>query len=948
MSEINLTRETRDEGLSWGRLPLWMRWILPFVLLLLMVLVIYRQFAFTNLILARGDTYLYFYPYWHGAAEALRAGRLPFWNPDLFMGAPFLANSQVGFFYPLNWPLWYFLDTPYAASASILLHVFIGACGAYVTGRRLKLSVQGALVAAVLFAMGGYFAAKSEHLNQLQGLAYLPWLFAVTTDWSTLRYAQGKFPWGVLRRGGLIALFFGLQLLAGHTQTTFISAVGVGMWMIVQTVLELTNRAEIDGNKPAVWKNTGRLVGFGLAAIVVGVGVALLVSAVQLLPTLELQQLSRRQGGLPVDEALSFSFHPLLLAQGVLPIYGQSPYIEYVAYLPLVGFVLAVLGVSGVRKNRLLWGAVVLVFVGILFGLGKYSFVMERWMIHVPGFALFRAPARWMVLYSFGMALLAGAGWDKLGQTSGFEKIRRPFFVGVGLILLLMLAVPWSAHLGQTSVPMPPESPAQDPRWTLWVGWLLELLVILGVFLLANQRLSRFRYVLLAPLVLSLFFSERTLFEPALTTPEAFFDVRQSVARLQVSAEQSRLSDQPVGRFLSMSKGFFDPGDQGEIDSIYADQLTEEQLYRYTVTAKSREIVVPNLTMVYGLSAVDGFDGGLLPLYDYSAVTGLILPGEPTVDGRLREELENVPPDHWLDLFGVQYLITDKTGDQWFQFEDGNVFFDLQHRVTLQPNESVSVGYLPPFESAELWIIAEGSPGQVQVSAGPATDQWQAQQLTDVLQRAVWSEPGTPDGLTLTATDGEWKIAGLALVDSGRKFQQIVPGNYKLAHSGDVKVYENLDVLPRAFLVNEWSYAPDVDSAVAMMMDNFDPRTQAVIEGSGEAVSSQGEGTAEVTSYAPEKIIIQVNNPSNSLLVITDAFYPGWTATVDGRDTPIEKVNGMFRGIQLPANAQQIEMTYSPNTVRTGARLTLVGIIGITALITIPTALTRLKTQSAL
>ncbi len=67
-----------------------------------LVALFFNRLAFSNLILARGDTFLYFYPYWSAAAAALRAGRVPLWNPDLFMGAPFLANSQVGFFYPLN------------------------------------------------------------------------------------------------------------------------------------------------------------------------------------------------------------------------------------------------------------------------------------------------------------------------------------------------------------------------------------------------------------------------------------------------------------------------------------------------------------------------------------------------------------------------------------------------------------------------------------------------------------------------------------------------------------------------------------------------------------------------------------------------------------------------------------------------------------------------------
>ena len=86
----------------------------PYILIVALILFFFAKLAFTNLILGRGDLFLYFYPYWHAAAERLRDGSIPLWNPNLFMGAPFLANSQAGVLYPLNWPLWWLLPTPYA------------------------------------------------------------------------------------------------------------------------------------------------------------------------------------------------------------------------------------------------------------------------------------------------------------------------------------------------------------------------------------------------------------------------------------------------------------------------------------------------------------------------------------------------------------------------------------------------------------------------------------------------------------------------------------------------------------------------------------------------------------------------------------------------------------------------------------------------------------------
>lgn len=130
--------------------------VLSATLLALLILLFFHKMAFSNLILARGDTFLYFYPYWAMASAALREGQLPLWNPHIFMGVPFLANSQAGFFYPLNWPLWLLLPVPYAASATILIHLMIAGWGAMLAGRRLLALVwPAALLSGLVFALGG-------------------------------------------------------------------------------------------------------------------------------------------------------------------------------------------------------------------------------------------------------------------------------------------------------------------------------------------------------------------------------------------------------------------------------------------------------------------------------------------------------------------------------------------------------------------------------------------------------------------------------------------------------------------------------------------------------------------------------------------------------------------------------------------------------------------------
>src|SRR5207245_1091958 len=68
-----------------------------------LIAVIYRPLVFEGRILAGLDTEAYFYPNASYLAASLRTGRIPLWNPLIFAGVPFLANSQVGALYPPNW-----------------------------------------------------------------------------------------------------------------------------------------------------------------------------------------------------------------------------------------------------------------------------------------------------------------------------------------------------------------------------------------------------------------------------------------------------------------------------------------------------------------------------------------------------------------------------------------------------------------------------------------------------------------------------------------------------------------------------------------------------------------------------------------------------------------------------------------------------------------------------
>ena len=147
------------------------------VALLALAVIFFWKIALTNLILVGVDVFTYFTPFKAYAAEALRAGHLPLWNPYLFMGVPFLANIQTAVLYPLNLPL-IWLSTPKMVACSIVIHIFLGGLFAYLYAHlSLGLSPFGALVTAIVFAFSGFLGARVEHLTHLNVYIWLPLLF---------------------------------------------------------------------------------------------------------------------------------------------------------------------------------------------------------------------------------------------------------------------------------------------------------------------------------------------------------------------------------------------------------------------------------------------------------------------------------------------------------------------------------------------------------------------------------------------------------------------------------------------------------------------------------------------------------------------------------------------------------------------------------------------------
>jgi uncharacterized membrane protein YfhO len=147
-----------------------------------------------------------------------------------------------------------------------------------------------------------------------------------------------------------------------------------------------------------------------------------------------------------------------------------------------------------------------------------------------------------------------------------------------------------------------------------------------------------------------------------------------------------------------------------------------------------------------------------------------------------------------------------------------------------------------------------------------------------------------------------------------------------VASAEGVSVYENKRALPRAFFATSVVAAGSAASSLAMMREpNFDPRKQTVIEAPGFEGSS-GAGVAAVIEDRRNRVVIETDNERDGLLVLSDNFYPGWRAYVDGSRVELFRANHTMRAVKVPAGRHVVSFAFMPAAFFTSLYVSLGGV----------------------
>ncbi|MBN1978099.1 MAG: YfhO family protein [Anaerolineae bacterium] len=154
-----------------------------------------------------------------------------------------------------------------------------------------------------------------------------------------------------------------------------------------------------------------------------------------------------------------------------------------------------------------------------------------------------------------------------------------------------------------------------------------------------------------------------------------------------------------------------------------------------------------------------------------------------------------------------------------------------------------------------------------------------------------------------------------------------------------IDVYLNTAALPMALLVHEATAVESHTAAWEALFTDFDPTQTVILEKSqvagldpgGEQRSGIESGRIEFVRYGSNEIVLAVETSTNGWLVLSEVYYPGWQATVDGEAVKVLRADYAFRAVALSPGEHIVKMTFTPWTWRAGLAVSVVTWSGLAA-----------------
>lgn len=400
-------------------------------------------------------------------AKMWREGWLPLWNPHQGMGYPLYANSQSALFYPPNALFAWLQERAFGWLAA--WHLWWAGMGVWLLLRRQAgMGFAASLVGSIAFAFS-LWVVTWQYLPTVPATAsWLPWVVLTAARWARQPDVYSATWWGAV---------MGLCLLAGHLQIAFY-VLGAGiLWAVSSRIAAKVSRGDLS---IAASPCGG---GIMVKSLILAFALAFALSAPQVLPAVEMSRLSHRRApataegysayvgsAMPLAHLITlflpdFFGHPGVSrtdTPDVSTYWGKGNYAEFACFMGIPALLLATLGAWGYRS---FWRVYALLLAALAMLLALGTPLNALLYFGVPGFSGTGSPARVLVLWAFGIALLAGMGADRLASAS-----RKEWLLAAGTLVVLF-AVSLFAARGVTLQAL------GDEAFPEWLGTQMPVLL---------------------------------------------------------------------------------------------------------------------------------------------------------------------------------------------------------------------------------------------------------------------------------------------------------------------------------------------------------------------------------------------------------------------------------------------------------------------------------------
>jgi hypothetical protein len=415
-------------------------------------------------LLTERDLGPYFIPPRFFWVESIKRADFPLWNPYQFSGHPFFANPQYAILYPLN-SLFFLLPFDVAFNGIIILHFFLGGLFTYLFLKDLEVSSTGSLISGLIFMLSGYLLSVHSLLTCLLSVIWTP---LIMMFFRRAIYSRG------LKNEILTAIFISISFLGGGIEIVYGNFFLLFFMVIFSSLPDATfvgdkpRRYKFVFSLPIYWGRMKPLFRRFRSLLIVSI-LFLFLSAIQLVPFLELFHHSIRGRGISYQEATIWSFAPKDTLLFFLPdAYGYFLDMKkywitqcwlktlYTGGLP---FILSLIfffaphlplspsgereGVRGFGKDRKLYLSLIL--FSLFLSLGYYNPLYPFVFKYVPFFNGIRYPVKFLYIFILVLSITAGLGFQRLtefskeGERKRFKNLLIFFSLASGLLLLFLI-----------------------------------------------------------------------------------------------------------------------------------------------------------------------------------------------------------------------------------------------------------------------------------------------------------------------------------------------------------------------------------------------------------------------------------------------------------------------------------------------------------------------------